>query len=44
MGTIAIDYLGHSGFLAETQRHLLLFDYYRGDLSLLDERPADKPL
>lgn len=39
-----IDYLGHSGFLVETERQLLLFDYYRGDLSLLAEKPADKPL
>ncbi len=39
-----IDYLGHSGFLAETDEALLLFDYYRGDLSLIDKKPADKPL
>ena len=39
-----IDYLGHSGFLAETDGALLLFDYYRGDLSVLDGKPADKPL
>ena len=39
-----IDYLGHSGFLAETGSALLLFDDYRGDLSLLDEKPAEKPL
>ncbi len=39
-----IDYLGHSGFLVETDKVLLLFDYYRGDLSLLDEKPLEKPL
>jgi len=39
-----IDYLGHSGFLVETERLLLLFDYYRGDLSLLDGKPPEKPL
>ena len=41
---MTIDYLGHSGFLAETGRQLLLFDYYRGDLSILEQKPADKPL
>ncbi len=39
-----IDYLGHSGFLVETDSVLLLFDYYRGDLSLLDQKPIEKPL
>ena len=39
-----IDYLGHSGFLVETDRVILLFDYFRGGLSLLDRKPADKPL
>lgn len=39
-----IDYLGHSGFLFETDRELLLFDYYRGDLSLLRQKPKEKPL
>ena len=39
-----IDYLGHSGFLAETGSALLLFDYYCGDLSLIDKKAADKPL
>ena len=39
-----IDYLGHSGFLAETEEALLLFDYYRGDLSLIDEKAVQKPL
>ena len=42
--TMIIDYLGHSGFLAETNEALLLFDYYRGDLSLIDQKAADKPL
>ena len=41
---MTIDYLGHSGFLVETDRALLLFDYFRGDLSLLDAKPQDKPL
>ena len=27
-----ITYLGHSGFLAETKEHYLLFDYYTGKL------------
>lgn len=39
-----VDYLGHSGFLFETEKELLLFDYYRGDLSILKQKPADKPL
>ncbi len=39
-----IDYIGHSGFLIETERQLLLFDYFRGDLSPLDGKPAEKPL
>ena len=39
-----IDYLGHSGFLMETDSAILLFDYYIGDLSLLDGKPDDKPL
>ncbi len=41
---MVIDYLGHSGFLAETGEALLLFDYYRGDLSFLEKRDACKPL
>ena len=41
---ITVDYLGHSGFLVETQSCLMLFDYFRGDLAILDEKPADKPL
>ncbi len=39
-----IDYLGHSGFLVETESALLLFDYFRGDLSALDRKPLEKPL
>ena len=38
-----IDHLGHSGFLVETDEALLLFDYSRGDLSILS-RAKDKPL
>ena len=41
---MVLDYLGHSGFLAETDRALLLFDYFRGDLSLVDARGSGKPL
>ena len=44
MGMIKVDYPGHNGFLVETETHLLLFDYFRGDLSVLDDKPADKPL
>jgi len=39
-----IEYIGHSGFLAETESALLLFDYYRGDLSGLKKRKDRKPL
>lgn len=39
-----IDYLGHSGFLVETDSALLLFDYERGNLSPLDRKPVEKPL
>ena len=38
-----IDHLGHSGFLVETDGALLIFDYSRGDLSILS-RAKDKPL
>ena len=41
---ITVDYLGHSGFLLETNSFILLFDYDRGDLSLLDRKPAEKQL
>lgn len=39
-----IDHLAHSGFLVETEGALMLFDYFRGDLSLIADRPGDKPL
>ena len=39
-----IDYLGHSGFLAETESALLLFDYSLGDLSVLERKANEKPL
>lgn len=39
-----IEFLGHSGFFVETESALLLFDYYRGDLSFLAEKPKEKPL
>ncbi len=41
---MTIDYLGHSGFVVETDTAILLFDYYQGDLSLLDRKPPEKPL
>ena len=42
--SVRIDYLGHSGFFAETDSVMLLFDYYRGDLSFIRERPQEKSL
>ena len=33
-----ITYLGHSGFLVETEHFLLLFDYYTGEVPSLDSR------
>lgn len=39
-----IEYLGHSGFFVECESSLLLFDYYRGDLSFISEKPEEKPL
>ena len=42
--SVSIDYLGHSGFLAETGRALMLFDYYTGDLSLIERKSKEKPL
>ena len=39
-----IDHLKHSGFLVETDKCLLLFDYYKGDLSMIDERDPEKTL
>lgn len=41
---IKIDYLGHSGFFVETERVMLLFDYYYGNLAFLKEKPNKKPL
>ena len=41
---MTIDYLGHSGFFVETESALLLFDYFRGDISFISERSDDKPL
>ncbi len=41
---LIVDYTGHSGFLVETAHCLMLFDYYKGDLSVLDKKPAEKPL
>ena len=39
-----IDYLGHSGFLVETEKAVLLFDYFCGDLSYIRQKAAEKPL
>ena len=39
-----IDYLGHSGFLVETENAALLFDYYCGDISLVGQKAVEKPL
>ena len=39
-----IDYLGHSGFLFETARALLLFDNARKDCPPLRHKPVEKPL
>ena len=36
---IRITYLGHSGFLAETERFCLLFDWSEGELPPLPEKP-----
>ena len=41
---MTIDYLGHSGFFVETEEVMMLFDYYRGDISFIGSRPAEKPL
>lgn len=38
---IKITYIAHSGFLAETPRCLMLFDYYKGEIPPLD---PEKPL
>lgn len=37
-------YLGHSGFFVETKSAMMLFDYYKGDVSFIERKPADKPL
>lgn len=34
---IKVKYLYHSGFLVETQNHIFIFDYYRGDITLGDK-------
>lgn len=42
--SVIIDYLGHSGFFAETGSALMLFDYYTGDISFIRDRSPEKPL
>ena len=44
MANISVNYIGHSGFLLETEDCLILFDYYRGSLAPLDAAGPDKPL
>lgn len=39
--SMKITFIGHSGFLVETQNANFLFDYYTGDIPCM---PADKPL
>ena len=34
---IQVTYLYHSGFAVELDRHLLVFDYYRGELPAVPE-------
>ena len=41
---MTVDYLGHSGFLFETEAVLILFDYYVGDLSIVSRKSQDKPV
>lgn len=36
--TIQIEYLYHSGFRIETDTHILIFDYYQGDLVLSNKK------
>lgn len=36
-----VQYIGHSGFAAELERHVFLFDYYTGKLPVF---PKEKPL
>lgn len=38
---VTVTYIQHSGFAVELPERVLLFDYYKGDLSFL---PPDKPL
>ena len=37
---IKIEYLYHSGYTIETEKYFLVFDYFRGDISI----PKDKPV
>ena len=39
-----VDYLGHSGFLVETEKALLLFDACGTATSVLDTKDREKPL
>ena len=39
-----IYYLGHSGFLVETEQAVLLLDYYYGDISFIRQTASSKPL
>ena len=42
--SVTIEYLGHSGFFAETDSVMLLFDYFRGDISFIGQKTEEKPL
>ena len=35
---LKIEYIFHSGFTIETKKYFLIFDYYKGDLSLKDKK------
>lgn len=35
---VRIEHIFHSGFILETQDYLLVFDYYKGDISLKDKK------
>lgn len=35
---LAIEHIFHSGFILETEDYLLVFDYYKGDISLKDKK------
>ncbi len=39
-----VTYIHHSGFFVETESAGLLFDYFEGDLSALDDLSKEKPL